>query len=60
MKTSVGTILAIVLFCAPSFAHATPITWGPDPYDSSSDVYFGDGGAACTPASMGATCESLT
>jgi len=60
MKTSVGTILAIVLFCAPGFAHATPITWGPDTYDPSSDVYFGADGAACTPASLSATCESLT
>src|SRR5688500_5364105 len=61
MKTSVTrTILAIVLFCAPGFAHAAPITWGPDSYDPSSDVYFDADGAACTPASLSATCSSLT
>jgi hypothetical protein len=61
MKTLITTtILAIVLFCAPGFAHATPITWGPDTYNPSSDVYFDADGDACTPASLSATCSSLT
>src|SRR5688572_17677210 len=57
MKTSITTttILATVLFCAPGFVHATPITWGPDTYNPSSDVYFNADGAACTPASLSAT-----
>jgi hypothetical protein len=59
MKPSVRTIIAIVLFCAPVFAEAGPITWGPDTYDPVNDIYFDVAGTACTEASLTATCGSL-
>ena len=55
----VSGIVAIVLMCAANIAAAAPITWGPDTYDPTNDVYFADGGAACTFDNLSTTCESL-
>ena len=59
IKNSVSGIVAIVLFCAASVAQASPITWGPDVYDPTNDIYFADGGAACTADILSTACESL-
>jgi hypothetical protein len=59
IKNSVSGILAIVLFYAASVAHASPITWGPDVYDPTNDIYFADGGAVCTASILSTACESL-
>jgi len=60
LKNSVSGIVAIVLFCAASAAHGSPITWGPDVYDPTSDVYFAAGGEVCTASILSTACESLT
>ena len=54
----VSSFVGIVLLCAASAADANPISWGPDIYNPT-DVYFADGGAACTFDNLSATCESL-
>jgi hypothetical protein len=60
MKALVRTIVAIILLCAPGFAEASPMIWGPDLYDPANDIYFNDEGAACTAISVSASCTSLT
>lgn len=59
IRNFVSGIVAVVLFCAASLADASPITWGPDVYDPTNDVYFAEGGAACTVDFLSTVCESL-
>ena len=59
IRNSVGSIGAIMLFCATSIAQASPITWGPDIYDPAQDVYLAGGGAACTFDNLSTPCETL-
>lgn len=59
IKNSVSSIVAVVLFCAVSVAQASPITWGPDVYDPTNDIYLADDGAACTADILSTACESL-
>jgi hypothetical protein len=59
VSVSRAGILAAVFLSFAGFAQAGPIDWGPDVYDPANDIYFDNGGAACTSASVGAVCASL-
>ena len=59
MKRCAVVVLGLALITLPQAAHASPITWGPNIYDPTSDVYFGDDGEACTSVIIEDACESL-